>query len=661
MAVLYGLVALILTVPQSGEVALRQIVLTTEQQARDVARLLTAGASFEALAAERSRDATAQRGGYMGRMRLSDLRTEVRKAIETIATGGISYPVRLGDTYVLFQVVPEPESRWIDLDEAGAQALAAGRRTEAIAHLEQALAQAEAAALGDAKLARSLDSLAAVYRLDDRAVDAEKLYRRALGLLERMKAPELELAQVLNGLATTLLQQMRYAEAEVLYTRASSIRVARLGPDHPDVAATLHNIAELFAAQGRFLEAAKLYEQSQELLKRSLGPSHPATVAAAQSVEAFRRVMLVELLDRSSTAAGLAEFRDRNFLGGMRELLPLAPPIEDVYIQIHQILLKGGLHNEAEDVLRTGLSKFSGSRLLRIYLADVLASTGRTQESLSVLEEAHRLPPAAGLDAATERQQQGVIYQRIGDIQSALTNLVAAVDSYRRALELDPMSAGARIKLGKAFFSQGRLDDAQAELEHAIRETPDDAEGHLSLSEAQLAAGNWERAAAAAERAIELNVSDSRALYLLGTALVRMDRREEGQARLQEFARVEAGFLEAEQRSRELTAIIIAAAEALEAGNGSSAVEQLSRGIRQYPDAAPLQMALAVVQNRLGRHAMAIDTLESMLARGIGRRFLVHKNLAAEYAALGNMEASRRHRKLYLDTREAELLQDLRR
>jgi hypothetical protein len=45
-----------------------------------------------------------------------------------------------------------------------------------------------------------------------------------------------------------------------------------------------------------------------------------------------------------------------------------------------------------------------------------------------------------------------------------------------------------------------------------------------------------------------------------------------------------------------------------------------------------------------------------MLQREIGRRFLVHKNLAAEYAILGNAEASARHRKIYLETREAELL-----
>src|SRR5262245_48206112 len=85
VAAFYALCAIALAVPQTREVPLRQMVLSSDQEARQVRAGLIAGASFEAVAAERSLDATAQRGGYMGRMRLSDLRDEVRKAIETVA------------------------------------------------------------------------------------------------------------------------------------------------------------------------------------------------------------------------------------------------------------------------------------------------------------------------------------------------------------------------------------------------------------------------------------------------------------------------------------------------------------------------------------------------------------------------------------------------
>jgi tetratricopeptide (TPR) repeat protein len=659
VAALHGLCAVVWALPQSSEAGIRQIVVASEQEAKDLRDRLIAGVPFEAVAAESSQDPSAQRGGYLGRMRLSDLVNEVQRAIGAVAPGGVSQPVRIGNTYVLFQVVPEAESRWLDLDEAGAQALAAGRRAESITHFEQALASAEAAALGDNRLARSLDTLAAVYLSEGRPVEADGLYRRALALLGRMGAPELEIAQVLNGLGKALVKQRRFTEAESLYKRARSIRENRLGPDHPEVAATLLNSAELSAALGRFTEAAKLYEQSHSLLERALGSDHPATVAGAETLQAFRRSLIPELLERFSTAAGLSEFRDGEFgrtLGEIRELLPLAPLSERSFVQMKNILLELGLSSETEDVLRAGLNKFPESRILHIYLADLLADTGRTRNSLAVLEEASRLPRPQGLDDEKERQQQAFIHQRLGDMQSALTNLAGAVAAYQRSLEVDPAVPQGRVKLGRAYFSDNRLKEALAEFERAIRETPDNSEAHLSLAEVRLGSGQWEEAMAAAQRAIELGTSDVRALYLSGTAMIRMGRLEQGQERLREFARVEAGFLDAKARNREADAINIAAIAALRDGDGDAAIQHLTQGITKYPDAGRLHMNLAIVQSRLGRPQMAIQILESMLDRGIGRRFLIHKKLSDEYLVLGNMEASGRHRKIYLDTREAELL-----
>src|SRR5438093_8003839 len=278
-----------------------------------------------------------------------------------------------------------------------------------------------------------------------------------------------------------------------------------------------------------------------------------------------------ELLDRFVTITSLSEFQDREFdqsVAEIRELLPLAPIREQSYEQIKDILLGVGLRAETEIVLRTGLERFPESRLLRIYLAEVLSGMGRPLEALGILEEASRLPRPEGLDAATERQQRAIIFLRIGSIQSALNHPDDSLTAYRQAVEIAPEWSEGRIQLGKTYFAGDRLEEAQAEFERAVRETPDNKEAHLSLSGAYLARGQWERAAAAAERAIALGASDSRALYLLGTALIRMGRREEGQARLQEFAKVEESSQEVERRYREIDAISVAAIRALREGNG---------------------------------------------------------------------------------------------
>src|SRR4030095_7498191 len=99
-AAILGLGGIAWAVPQTEEIALRQIVLPSEQEANEVRSSLVAGASFEDLASERSRDATAQHGGYLGRMRLADLRSEVRSALDALRPGQVSHPVRIGNTFV---------------------------------------------------------------------------------------------------------------------------------------------------------------------------------------------------------------------------------------------------------------------------------------------------------------------------------------------------------------------------------------------------------------------------------------------------------------------------------------------------------------------------------------------------------------------------------
>src|SRR5262245_39936677 len=101
---IFALCATVWAISQSQEVALRQIVLASEQEAREVLGLITRD-SFEAIASQRSRDATAQRGGYVGRVRLSDLRSDVRVALEMLKPGEVSNPIRIGNTFVLFQII----------------------------------------------------------------------------------------------------------------------------------------------------------------------------------------------------------------------------------------------------------------------------------------------------------------------------------------------------------------------------------------------------------------------------------------------------------------------------------------------------------------------------------------------------------------------------
>ncbi len=233
---------------------------------------------------------------------------------------------------------------------------------------------------------------------------------------------------------------------------------------------------------------------------------------------------------------------------------------------------------------------------------------------------------------------------------------------FRNAVvSLAPGQVSVPVPIADAWFVFQMVSELEArwiDLDEAgaAAENPDDPEAQLNLAEGHLADGDGPSAGAAATRAIDLGTTDSQALYLLGTALVRQGRRDEGMEQLREFQSVETEFLDLEHENREVDAIGLAAIAALRDGNPEEAVESLIEGIRLYPDAGRLYMNMAMVQNRMGEHRAAIETYERMLDSGIGRTFLVHRNLAGEYDALGNVEASQRHRQIYLETRDAELI-----
>ena len=57
---------------------------------------------------------------------------------------------------------------------------------------------------------------------------------------------------------------------------------AKLGPDHPDVAASLNNLAVLSAAQGRWAEAAESIDRARRVVRRHVARVLPALAEAEQ-------------------------------------------------------------------------------------------------------------------------------------------------------------------------------------------------------------------------------------------------------------------------------------------------------------------------------------------------------------------------------------------
>ncbi len=92
---------------RSNEIPLQIIVVSTPEQARQVLDRLSSGYDFATLAREKSIDATANSGGYMGRMVPSALRTELRDALKGLGPGQLTSITHIPLGYAILKVLPE--------------------------------------------------------------------------------------------------------------------------------------------------------------------------------------------------------------------------------------------------------------------------------------------------------------------------------------------------------------------------------------------------------------------------------------------------------------------------------------------------------------------------------------------------------------------------
>jgi CHAT domain-containing protein/Tfp pilus assembly protein PilF len=138
---------------------------------------------------------------------------------------------------------------------------------------------------GDPDVARVLNEHANVYAELGRPTEAEPLYKRALALQEKALGPDHpDVAFSMNNIAVLYQEQGRFQDAEPLYQRSLAIRKKALGPDNTDVAESLNNLGLLYHAQGRYGEAEPLLKRALAIYEKALGPDHPSVATALNNL-----------------------------------------------------------------------------------------------------------------------------------------------------------------------------------------------------------------------------------------------------------------------------------------------------------------------------------------------------------------------------------------
>jgi tetratricopeptide (TPR) repeat protein len=122
----------------------------------------------------------------------------------------------------------------------------------------------------------------------------------------------------------------------------------------------------------------------------------------------------------------------------------------------------------------------------------------------------------------TQHPDQPNILIELGDAKRHTGDLSGAIDAYRQALQLDPLSSRAQRRLGATLGSIGQQDEALAVLQRAIEHEPDNA---LLLYEQALIesrGGKREQAIADFRRALELRPDFADAQNNLGINLAQI-------------------------------------------------------------------------------------------------------------------------------------------
>ncbi len=702
------------------ERGLSLILVSTEIEASEVRARVVAGESFHTLARTYSLDASSAVGGYLGEVRVEDLRPEFQSALAGMEAGQVTAITPVDDRYALLRFPSAGEQSWARARDSGLNAVRDERYEDAARLLESALRNAREFAPVDSRLGASLNDMAELRRLQGNLQSAAELYREALAAWDPVLGPgHPDTAASLNSLAEIYLNrgdyteaaaafdrslaiwerelgpghanvaanlnslglirhvQGDYGEARSLFQRALGIWESALGPDHMNVASALGNLAAVEMMESRHAEAERLIRRSVDIVERTLGPDHPEVARNLQGLAELRGLQgdwadaaslyerslgmvwgsvpgaaseVIEVLDGFVDVLTLPFVSDNQHeasVARLVETLASAPVGQSLYLAMSAVLEEEGHEAESESILIQAAGRFPNSRLVRFRLAELAASRGRIEEALDSLELARELP---GIEPGIE-----TILKRKGDLLVDIGRLDEARPAYVEALDIDPAYSDARIGLGNLYFRSGLLEEALAEFIEAALLNPDDPVAHYRVSEASLRLDRPAAAAAAADRVLELDPNDRRSHYLRGRGLMETGSDPEGLEALAEYGRLEERARTENRQLLEVSGIEHDVRSAMDQGDSARAIRILQEGIERHPASYRLSLSLGLIESRSGLPRAAIDTLESMIERGLGDDSVIRKTLAEAYRSLNQDSAGEEQSALYLQRIHGEL------
>jgi serine/threonine protein kinase/Flp pilus assembly protein TadD len=202
-------------------------------------------------------------------------------------------------------------------------------------------------------------------------------------------------------------------------------------------------------------------------------------------------------------------------------------------------------------------------------------------------------------------------------------NLDGADSASRKALELDPELAEAHASRGFALALNRQYQEARPEFETAIRLDPKLYEAHYLYARALFQEGRPEEAVRQYEEASRVRPEDYQALLLMQSPLNTLGRREEAKAVLKRGLDVAERHLEL--NPDDARALYLAGGALMQLGDRERALDWARRAYAIDPTDPGVLYNVACVYSLGGMVDDAIGCLDKAIANGFGHReWLLH-------------------------------------
>lgn len=270
-----------------------------------------------------------------------------------------------------------------------------------------------------------------------------------------------------------------------------------------------------------------------------------------------------------------------------------------------------------EELLTEQVHNIEAMRLL----ASIYAAMGRNEESAEIWKSVAALDPTdseaayeVGVSLARSEDWQALRSQMLAAERSGAADsrhylLVGEADlelGYKGEAEKYLLKATneerAVYLLGKLYYGQGRMDEAQTKFKEVLKRDPNNYSSHLHLGWLYFSSDDKRKALDHYKRAVELNPGDPLAVLSLAALLEKMKKYGEAITYYRDGLAL-PGIPKSEKKkaSNSLSRLLV------QRGRMDEAVSIIEKGLSEFPDSGGLHYQWGEVLLKQGRKTEAIE------------------------------------------------------